>query len=370
MNTLISANSPEQKVVTVAALFIIIAGLKASAPLLVPSLLSIFIAVISAPPMFWLERKGLPTLVALVIVILAIIVILITVAALVGSSVDSFSANIPQYEGRLRTMISTSINWLDSKGVSVAPDREFLFKYMDPGKAMNLAASLLNSLGSVLTNSFLIFITVIFILLEASGLPAKMAIILREPGKTLPRFQEIGKTINNYLMIKSLTSLITGFLIAVCLHVLGVDYPVLWGTLAFMLNFIPNIGSIIAAVPAVLLALVQLGPATALWTVAVYVAVNSLIGNLVEPKFMGRELGLSTLVVFLSLVFWGWVMGPVGMFLSVPLTITIKIALDASEETRWLAVLLGPEVEPKDPGPLASGTLHEEASEHVDGRSA
>jgi predicted PurR-regulated permease PerM len=123
---------------------------------------------------------------------------------------------------------------------------------------------------------------------------------------------------------------------------IGVDYPVLWGVLAFMLNFVPNIGSIIAAVPAVMLALVQWGVSSAVIVAAVYVAVQVMIGSIIEPKFMGRGLGLSTLVVFVSLVFWGWVLGPVGMLLSVPLTITVKLALDSKPETQWLGHLLGP----------------------------
>ena len=125
------------------------------------------------------------------------------------------------------------------------------------------------------------------------------------------------------------------------LWLLGVDYPILWSLLAFLLNYVPNIGSIIAAVPAVLLALVQLGPGSALWAAAGYLATNVVFGNILEPRFMGRGVGLSPLVVFLSLIFWGWVLGPVGMFLSVPLTITAKIALAASDDTRWAAVLLG-----------------------------
>jgi len=136
--------------------------------------------------------------------------------------------------------------------------------------------------------------------------------------------------------------MMTGLIIAIAMWIIGVDYPVLWGVLAFMLNFVPNIGSIIAAVPAVLLAMVQLGLPSALVVAAVYVAVNVLIGNIVEPRFMGKGLGLSTLVVFVSLVFWGWVLGPVGMLLSVPLTITVKLALDSKPETQWLGHLLGP----------------------------
>ena len=126
------------------------------------------------------------------------------------------------------------------------------------------------------------------------------------------------------------------------LMVIGVDYPVMWGMVAFALNFVPNVGSIIAAVPPVLLAVVQLGAASGLAVAACYLAINIVMGNVIEPRYMGKGLGLSTLVVFLSLLFWGWVLGPIGMLLSVVLTMKLKIMLDSNEDTRWLAVLLGP----------------------------
>ena len=135
----------------------------------------------------------------------------------------------------------------------------------------------------------------------------------------------------------------TGLLVYFFLLIVGVDYPLLWAVLAFVLNYIPTIGSIIALIPPFLLAMVQLGFIDSIIVLAGYLTINTIMGNILEPKFMGMGLGLSTLVVFLSLVFWGWVLGPIGMILSVPLTITIKIALDSSEETRWLAVMLGPE---------------------------
>ena len=149
------------------------------------------------------------------------------------------------------------------------------------------------------------------------------------------------------MAIKTLISLVTGIFITIWLTIIGVDYPLLWGLLAFALNYVPNIGSIIAALPAVLLAIIQLGLMRALLAAAGYIVINLLMGSVVEPRFMGRGLGLSTLVVFLSLLFWGWILGPVGMLLSVPLTITAKIALDSRDETRWIAVLLGSEIIPK-----------------------
>ncbi|MEJ2034102.1 MAG: AI-2E family transporter, partial [Deltaproteobacteria bacterium] len=185
-------------------------------------------------------------------------------------------------------------------------------------------------------------------LLEASSFPAKLRASRHDPQAALAGYEQVVRDINDYMKIKTWISLATGIFIAIWLAILGVDYPLLWGVLAFLLNYVPNIGSIIAAVPAVLLALVQLGTTSALLAAAGYLAVNMVVGNVVEPRFMGRGLGLSTLVVFLSLVFWGWVWGPIGMLLSVPLTMMIKIALASNEETRRFAILLGSE-EPLEP---------------------
>jgi predicted PurR-regulated permease PerM len=146
--------------------------------------------------------------------------------------------------------------------------------------------------------------------------------------------------VNRYFALKTVFSLITGITVWLWLAVLGVDFAATWGMIAFFLNFVPNIGSIIAAIPAVLLALIQLGVPSALLACLGYALVNIVVGNILEPKFMGRGLGLSTLVVFISLVFWGWVLGPIGMLLSIPLTMIVKIALATDEDTRWISTLL------------------------------
>jgi predicted PurR-regulated permease PerM len=136
-------------------------------------------------------------------------------------------------------------------------------------------------------------------------------------------------------------SLITGVLVTTLLLIIGVDYPILWGLIAFLLNYIPSIGSIIAAFPTSLLALIQLGTGGFIWTAVGYLVINTVMGNVVEPKMMGKGLGLSTLIVFLSLIIWGYVFGTIGMFLSIPLTMSIKIILEQREKTRWIAMLLG-----------------------------
>jgi predicted PurR-regulated permease PerM len=206
---------------------------------------------------------------------------------------------------------------------------------------MQLAGKILSGLGALLSNAFLILLTVVFILLEASGFPAKLAAAFGPEGKVFQDLELFIDKINRYMVVKTWMSLGTGVLLALWLAILGVDYPLLWGLLAFLFNYVPNIGSIIAAVPALLLALVQLGGASALLAAGGYVAVNLVLGNVLEPRLLGRGLGLSTLVVFLSLVFWGWVLGPVGMLLSVPLTMTVMIGLRSSPETAWLGTLLG-----------------------------
>ena len=328
--------------ISLAALVVIIAGMRAASSLLVPFLLAMFIAVLIAPPLSWLQRKGVPGLLATLLVIAAFVLAMFLLALLVGGSIDAFTQNFPLYQTRLQMHTTVLLQWLNEQGVSIS--RQFVTQYLDPAKAMKLVSSILSGMGGILTNSFLILITVVFLLLEASSLPGKWRAAFRQPEKSLRQLSTITNDINQYMGIKTLTSLATGISITLCLWLVGVDFPVLWGTLAFLFNFVPNIGSIIAAIPAVLLALIQLDAPSALLVVLVYVVVNVIIGTFLEPRFMGRGLGLSTLVVFLSLVFWGWVLGPVGMLLSVPLTITAKIALDNNVHTRWIAILLGPRV--------------------------
>ena len=325
--------------VSAASFVVVVAGMRAAESLLVPFLIAVFVAVVCLPSLSWLQKKRIPTPLAMLIVIVGISHIGVLVTALVGTSLDDFSRDLPVYQSSLKVKAQMFLTWFQQTGLKVPEEK--VLEMLDPGAAMNLAAKLLTKLGSVFTNGFLILLTVIFILLEASSLSSKLRAISGQNEESSSHFDSIIKNINRYMAIKTATSLATGICVSIWLAVLGVNYPLLWGLLAFLLNYVPNIGSIIAAVPAVLLAIVQFGVMKALLAIAGYGVVNVVIGSIIEPRIMGRGLGLSTLVVFLSLVFWGWVLGPVGMLLSVPLTMTLKIALDSNEDTRWIAVLLG-----------------------------
>ncbi|WP_025770650.1 AI-2E family transporter [Thioalkalivibrio sp. HK1] len=327
--------------VIAAALVVVIAGLRTAGPIIIPFLLSTFIAIIGTPALAWLERLGLPRWLAMVAVIGAIIVAGAMMMGIVGSAIADFGQDLPQYKERINQQSAALGAWLEGRGIT-SPFIS-LTDIFRPELAIELTADLFNGLGALLTNAMLIFLTVIFILFEASVFSIKFHTLDNGNGRTLERFTTFSQNVKRYLVIKTATSLLTGAAIWLWLWLLGVDYPVLWGLLAFLLNYVPNIGSIIAAIPALLLCLIQLGPGTTLVAVVGYLIVNIAVGSLLEPRLLGRGLGLSPLVVFLSLVFWGWVLGPVGMFLSVPLTIMIKIALDSRPDTHWIAVLLGSE---------------------------
>jgi len=262
---------------------------------------------------------------------------------IVAQSAASFMGKLPFYQSQLLIMQANLIDSLDPfiSYFDLDLDLASAFGNFSPATLMNLAGTTISSLGSVLSNSFLIILTVIFILAEATSFPDKLNAILTNPERGRVYFSDFTRNLNNYIAIKTTMSVITGIVVTLFLSLLGVDFPILWGLLAFLLNFVPNIGSVIAAIPPVLLAYVQLGGWSATFVIFGFLIINLVIGSFVEPRYLGKGLGLSPLVVFISLVFWGWVLGPIGMLLSVPLTITAKLALEANPNTNWIAILLG-----------------------------
>ncbi|MCP4022749.1 MAG: AI-2E family transporter [Desulfobacteraceae bacterium] len=336
MDTVVVRNKP---LINLAAFVVVVAGLKSASVLVIPFLLAVFFSIICAPAFFWMQKKRIPSFLCVLILLVVVIAVQMLFVSLVSKSIADFSNNLPFYQDRLNLLTHSSLQWLSGFGVELKTDR--IVQMVDPSRIFKLVANTLNGVGGVLTNAFLVFLTLIFILLEASGFPNKLRAILKNENENLDKYVQISNGVNRYLGIKTLTSLGTGAVIAIWLMIQGVDFPLMWGLLAFMLNYIPNIGSIIAAVPAVLLALVQLGPISAGITAIGFFIVNTLVGSIIEPKIMGEGIGLSALVVFLSLAFWGWALGPVGMLLSVPLTMAAKIALSSRESTKWLSILLG-----------------------------
>ena len=327
--------------VSIAAFVIIIAGINLAQSAIVLFLVSVFLALLGTPSVLWLKEKRIPSGIAVLIVMAVMIIVIVLIGAQIGSSFSSFSDELPLLQTRIREQVLQLSLVLSHKGIVLT--NKFLLEYINPAAVMRLTANLLTGLGSVLSDLVLILLTVIFILLEVSSFPIKLRAVLGDPKQLFPQFTKFAIDMKRYMVIKTLINLLAGILIALWMYILGVQFPVLWGFLAFLLHYIPNIGAAIAAIPAMLMALVQLGMGSVLLVAVGYIIIGFIIGNVIEPRLMGRKLGLSTLVVFLSLIFWGSLLGLIGAILCIPLTMTLKFAFESSESTKWIAVLLGSE---------------------------
>lgn len=328
---------------TLACVVILVAGAKAASSLIVPMIVAALMTILCVPPIRRLRSIGVPQVVAVLLVALLAVGGIVFLAGVVGESVGRFKESQELYHEKLEMLRRQAEAWLRSWGGPFQNIR--LGKYgetIDPSQVFQFVTDLTSSVLNLLGNLVIIALILLFALFEADGLSAKLRRALDDPNADLSDFTQISQKVQGYISIKAGVSLLTGALVALLNWALGVDFPLLWGLVAFLFNFVPSIGSIIAAVPALLLCVILHGFGHFLLLGLGYLAINTVVGNVLEPKWMGRRLGLSTLVVFLSLLLWGWVLGPVGMLLSVPLTVIVKIALEHTDEFRAVAVMLGP----------------------------
>jgi predicted PurR-regulated permease PerM len=327
------STKPERILYAIAALVIVLGSMKMAAGVLVPALLALFIAIVCTEPMYWMIEKGIPRALAIFIVVLALFGISSLMPAVLSGSFIQFSEQLPLYQERLDKLFGQSILWLEDYGY----DAESFRTVFDPSAALGWVQFALSALGGILSRYFLIMLLVIFILVDV---PRSL-----NDGETTSG--EIIRTVQHYFAIKTFTSLLTGSFVAVWLMILDVQYPFLWGFVAFLFNFVPNIGSVLAAVPAMMLALLFDGYTTAIVVGIGYAVINIGISNAIEPRIMGQQLGLRFVWIFVSLIFWGWILGPVGMLLAVPLTMTVRIITEAHPDTKWISQLLTPEPKPE-----------------------
>jgi AI-2 transport protein TqsA len=323
-----------------ACLCVVIAGLRVAGPIIVPVLLAAYMAVLASAPIHFMMSRKVPSWAALTVVLAGVIGGFLLVGLLLGSSIRTFSANLPAYEQRMKSLIAGSLEWLDGRGWGIDLSTESLLGYFDPGQLADFAGILVTSIGNLLSDTAFVLLATIFMLAEAAGLPRKLMAAFG-PTTKLDRFGGVIGDLQNYLAIKTRISVTSGVLSGLLCWIVGVDFPLLWGVLAFLLNYVPTLGSVIALTPPTILAFLLLGWQHGIALLAGYLTIEMVMGNVIEPRVMGKTLGLSTLVVFLSLVFWGWIWGPIGMFLSVPLTMVVKILLEHSGDLKWVAVMLG-----------------------------
>jgi predicted PurR-regulated permease PerM len=327
--------------IVLASLVIILAGIKAASTVIVPFLLSIFIAIMCNPLISKATEYKIPKAISVIFVISVFASVVLFIAGLIGNSLNELSQLIPTYREQLNEQFQWLGPFLNQYNINVS--YSVLLAYLDPAAAMAFAAQLLSSFSGIMANMFLIILTVVFILFEASSINLKLHLALDDPEMRQQQIDRFITSVNNYIAIKTLVSILTGCIVSFMLWIFNLDFFLLWGVLAFLFNYIPNIGSIIAAIPAIILAILQLGFGDAGFIALGYLSINMVMGNVIEPRYLGKGLGLSTLVVFLSLIFWGWLLGTVGMLLSVPLTMILKIASEKSPSALWLSTLLSDE---------------------------
>lgn len=325
-------------VIMLGMLMIILSGIRFAADIIVPFILALFIAVILNPLVQRLVRLRVPRVLAITMLISVIIMAMVLLIAYLGTSLNELARTLPQYRSSLVIPLKQLEPWLQRAGIEVSVEE--LLKYIDPNAAMSLVTGLLAHLSSAMTSIFLLMLTVVFMLIEVPQLPAKLQQMMSRPAEGMSAIQRALDSVSHYLVLKTAISIVTGLVAWGMLAALDVRFAFVWGLLAFALNYIPNIGSVLAAIPPIAQVLVFSGLYDALLVLAGYLVINLVFGNIIEPRMMGRGLGLSTLVVFLSLIFWGWLLGPVGMLLSVPLTIIVKIGLEQTAGGQSIAVLL------------------------------
>ncbi|ELW3946912.1 AI-2E family transporter [Salmonella enterica] len=325
-------------VIMLGMLVVILSGIRFAADIIVPFILALFIAVVLNPVVQRMTRCRIPRVIAVSLLIVIIVMLMVLLLAYLGTSLNELARTLPQYRSSLVIPLQRIEPWLQRAGIGVSVDE--LAKYIDPNAAMTLVTNLLTQLSNAMSSIFLLLLTVVFMLLEVPQLPEKLQQMMSRPVEGMAAIQRALDSVSHYLVLKTAISIVTGLVAWGVLAALDVRFAFVWGLLAFALNYIPNIGSVLAALPPIIQVLVFNGFYDALLVLAGYLLINLVFGNILEPRIMGRGLGLSTLVVFLSLIFWGWLLGPVGMLLSVPLTIIVKIALEQTTGGQSIAVLL------------------------------
>ena len=326
-----------------ASIVIIGAGIKFASPFLVPVLLALFIAIVTAPLVMWLCDRAVPRPIAVSAGLMLDAAAGAALGVPLATAVGVFSQRLPSYQANLSIRLETVTEWLAGYGIQL----ESLYEATDSGFVMNLATRLVQTAAGLASQIVLVLLIVAFMLFEAAGLRRKLSSIVRDSNR-IKILSEAAHEVNAYLVAKTIMSFLTGMVVYGWCWFNDLDVPLLWGLLAYLLNFIPTIGQLIASIPAIALAFIQFGPGPALVLAVGYGVINLVIGA-VEPRVMGQTLGLSSLVVLLSMVVFGWLLGPVGALLSAPLTMMLKHVLHHTANMKWLAGLMGPSPDPHAP---------------------
>jgi predicted PurR-regulated permease PerM len=305
---------------------------------MINSLLLSWVIVLSASPLlFWLKSKKAPDWLAFVLTLMAIILVFGALIIMLVVAMDRLIAAVPTYADALENTKQALADFLISLGINRL-DVSILFDLLEPGELVGVAASFLSGLVGALSNVVLVLLIVIFLLVDAFSIPAKVTKAIESGNQYVRRIADFGKDIRQYVYITTIVGLATGILDTIFFLIMGVDFAVLWGILAFLLSYIPTIGFWLAAIPPTLLAMLESGPLAGLVVFLGIVLINGFAENVVKPRYMGKGLNLSPFVVVFSVIFWSAILGPLGAILSIPVTLIIKeLVLEVDPQNQWLA---------------------------------
>jgi AI-2 transport protein TqsA len=341
--------SPMHGLLVAACLVVIVAGLRAAEALLVPVVIAVFLAVLLGPLVRSLRRLRIPPFVGIPLVVLACVGVLGLIGGVVGQSVNSLMESAPRYHQRFLELTQSADAWLRGRGIALSEQR--LMSILRPDTLLPLLGRTLSQVAAVLSHTVLVLILVVFLLFDALDLPERMTGAFSRSSVDASRWSRIADEVKEYLVLKTYLCLFTGAVTWIVLAATGIDFAPLWALVAVLLGYVPNIGPFIATAPPVLLALLQVGPGRMVIVLGLLSTVYLVIGNVIEPQVLGRRLGLSASVVFFALILWGWIWGPAGMLLSVPLMVVLKILLENSPNYGWLALLFEPASVTRDRAP-------------------
>lgn len=326
----------------------VLAGMRVAAPIIGPVVVALIITIAWSPGSTWLRRKGWhPSVAALMGILLGVVGMALFVA-LVWSSLIQLQDKLPGYQPRVEALQKTITEKLSD--LPIDSSRLFSGEMLRPSSIVGYAVKFVRSLTSAVGNLFFLVLLMAFMMLEAVRYPQKLRDALAKSSSSgVGQFNLFSKSIRDYVVINSIFGLVAATINTALLLMLGIDYAILWGVLSFLLSFVPNIGFALALVPPALLGLVEFGFARAAIVVVGYTVINFLVDNVFKPRFVGETLDLSALVVVLSLLFWGWLLGPIGALIAIPLSIAAKFLFEGYEESRWLAHLMSDQgVTPKE----------------------
>ncbi|HOB17432.1 MAG TPA: AI-2E family transporter [Candidatus Methanoculleus thermohydrogenotrophicum] len=331
-------SSPARIAIIGAAVVIILAGVRAATPILGPFLVAVFFAMITAPVMRWLTHRGVPSVIAAGAVVAGLFGILVGTVLFLGATFTQFLISLPRYRAALARQVFGLQSLLTSYGIEFGDIR--IWDYIDPAMVIQQAAGLARHVGSIAFDAFLVFIAIGFLLIEAPRIVAGLERHLGAESSLYRHFSQSGQFLIEYVVVRTKVNLVTGVGTGLFLYIFGVEFAALWGFVAFVLSYVPYIGLVAAAIPPTLLALVAIGPLGAVTVIIAIALIDAAAENLVFPQIASRGLNLSPFVVLFSVVFWGLILGAVGVFLAIPLTIAVKLFLESWEETRWIGELM------------------------------